>query len=122
MFKRKFDINLVVNKDGLYLDIGYNDGEYYITTYNEAILRLHIWNNDGISLNHCLSKNEKNKKTRNFQGIKLLEEYKWMYTDEYFYMSGKSELFKFENNVVTNLENSYKALLGLIKNGFKIKL
>ena len=31
LFKREFDINLVVNKDGLFLNIGYIDGDYYIS-------------------------------------------------------------------------------------------
>ncbi len=120
IFKKEFDLDIYINNEGLFIYIGFQDNEYYISSYNDALVQLHVWNN-GIGLSHCLNDEVPNKRSRNYQGLKLLEDYKWIFTEDAYYRFGKSELFKFESNVMTNLENSLNSLKSILKNGFKIK-
>lgn len=122
LFKKEFGLDMYINNEGIFIYIGFEDDEYFISSSNDAIIQLCIWNNDGIGLSHWLNLEVPNKRTRNFKGLKLLEEYKWIFTDGYYYRFGKSELFKFDKNVIINLENSLNALKGILKNGFKINL
>lgn len=122
ILKKEFDLDIYINNEGLFINIGFQDNEYFISSYINALVQLHIWNKKGIGLSHSLYNLDLNKRNRNYNGLKLLEDYKWSYTDGFYYRFGKSELFKFENDVKNNLENSINSVKSILKNGFKIKL
>jgi hypothetical protein len=122
ILKKEIGLDFIIDNDGIYINIGFEDNQYYVSSFDDALVQLNIWNNNGVCLSHSLNPEVPNKRTRNYHGLKLLEDYKWIYIENSYYRFGKSEMFKFEDNVKTNLENSISHLKSLLKNGFKMKL
>ncbi len=119
-FLRVFSIKLYSDYDCLYINIAYSNGEYFITDTNtNTALEVCIWNNDGLTIDHCL----KTFVNGNSNAVKLLEEYRWdKNNDGSFERFGNSKLINLGNNYEENLSNSIEAVVKLLKNGLRIKL
>jgi len=119
-FRDKFKIETYCNNEGLFMRIDFSEDEYFLTeNRDETKLELHIWNNGGITIDHCL----KVFVNGNTKAVKLLDNYKWQKNPNgNFERFGKSNLIALEENYEENFSNSVDAIVKLLKNGLGIKL
>lgn len=119
-FYNEYRLNLYTDYEAVYIKIGYLDESYFITEEgDETSFELLIWNEQGKGLYHSLHSYENG----NNKSVKLLSEYRWEKNIEgKFERLGKPMVLKLGNNFNENYTNSINVLLGLLKNGFGIKM
>ena len=108
------------NNESLLFGIDFIDGEYIINKPNkDNDFQLHVWNNGGISIDHCL----KVYVNGNTKAVKFLENFKWKKnTEGDFERFGNSKLTTLVDNYEVNFLNATEAIIKLLKNGLRIKL
>ncbi len=119
-FQDNFHLKTYCNNEFMFMRIDFGENGYFLTENRDDLkLELHIWNNNGISIDHSLIV----LANGNTKAVKLLEDYKWKKNDEGNYERfGNSKLINLGDNYEENISNSLEAIIKLLKNGLGIKV
>jgi hypothetical protein len=119
-FQNEYNVATYCNNEGLLFGIDFIDDNYVISKPNKNnAFQLHIWNKDGITIDHCLIVYVNG----NTKAVKFLDDFKWVkHREGYFERFGNSKLITLGDNYEANFSNLIEAIIKLLKNGLRIKL